>query len=133
MKGLAEAEAKEKVAQAFEKYGEAAILDMVIKMLPDYAKQVASPLSNIDKITVVDTGSNGPNGGANKVSSYATNLISTLQENLKETSGIDIKELLAGASKGRSNPETHQTPVATATSEAAAAKTDKENTDDISK
>ncbi|GGP09637.1 flotillin family protein [Oceanobacillus neutriphilus] len=133
LKGLAEAEAKEKVAQAFEKYGEAAILDMVIKMLPDYAKQVASPLSNIDKITVVDTGSNGPNGGANKVSSYATNLISTLQENLKETSGIDIKELLAGASKGKVNPGTHQTPVATATSEAAAAKTDKENTDDTSK
>lgn len=114
LKGIAEAEAKEKVAQAFDKYGEAAILDMVIKMLPDYAKQVASPLSNIDKITVVDTGSNGTNGGANKVSSYATNLISTLQENLKETSGIDIKELLQGASnKGtKQDSELQFTPAA---------------------
>lgn len=128
MKGLAEAEAKEKVAQAFEQYGEAAILDMVIKMLPDYAKQVASPLSNIDKITVVDTGSNGANGGANKVSSYATNLISTLQENLKETSGIDIKELLAGASKGNAKPQSKETP-APAASEVAAAKTSEENND----
>ncbi|WP_040981867.1 flotillin family protein [Oceanobacillus jeddahense] len=127
LKGLAEAEAKEKVAQAFEQYGEAAILDMVIKMLPDYAKQVASPLSNIDKITVVDTGSNGSNGGANKVSSYATNLISTLQENLKETSGIDIKELLAGASKGKVASEVDQTPASTASSEVAAAKTDSKN------
>ncbi|MFD1414116.1 SPFH domain-containing protein [Oceanobacillus jeddahense] len=130
LKGLAEAEAKEKVAQAFEQYGEAAILDMVIKMLPDYAKQVASPLSNIDKITVVDTGSNGSNGGANKVSSYATNLISTLQENLKETSGIDIKELLAGASKGKAASEVDQTPASTASSEVAAAKTDSKNSND---
>src|SRR5699024_3061855 len=56
LKGLAEAEAKRKVAEAFERYGQAAVLDMVVKMLPDYAKQVASPLGNIDQITVVDTG-----------------------------------------------------------------------------
>ncbi|WP_080874130.1 flotillin family protein [Oceanobacillus timonensis] len=129
LKGLAEAEAKEKVAQAFEQYGEAAILDMVIKMLPDYAKEVASPLSNIDKITVVDTGSNDSNGGANKVSGYATNLISTLQENLKETSGIDIQQLLAGASKGKMNREDNQEPVSPAVSETAAAKAKQENTD----
>ena len=51
-------------------------------MIPEYAKQIASPLSNIDKITVVDTGG-GEGGGANKVTSYATNLMSTLQETLK--------------------------------------------------
>lgn len=59
LKGLAEAEAKEKIAEAFEKYGQAAILDMIVKMLPEYAKQVSAPLSNIDKITVVDTGGSG--------------------------------------------------------------------------
>lgn len=59
LKGLAEAEAKEKIAEAFEQYGQAAILDMIVKMLPEYAKQVSAPLSNIDKITVVDTGGNG--------------------------------------------------------------------------
>ncbi|WP_337019811.1 flotillin family protein [Oceanobacillus massiliensis] len=94
LKGLAEAEAKEKIAEAFEQFGEAAILDMVMKMLPEYAKEVASPLANIDKITVVDTGSSGSDGGANKVTGYATNLMSTLQESLKASSGIDVKELL---------------------------------------
>ncbi len=93
MKGLAEAEAKRKIAEAFNEYGEAAILDMVIRMIPDYAKEVAGPLSNIDKITVVDTGG-GEGGGANKVTSYATDLMSTLQETLKETSGINVKEML---------------------------------------
>jgi flotillin len=95
MKGLAEAEAKQKIAEAFEQFGQAAILDMVIKMLPEYAKQVAAPLSNIDKITVVDTGGgSGDHGGANKITGYATNLMAGLQESLKATSGLDLKELI---------------------------------------
>ena len=93
LKGLAEAEAKQKIAEAFEQYGQAAILDMIVRMMPEYAKQVATPLSNIDKITVVDTGS-GTGGGANKVTSYATDLMASLQESLKESSGIDVKQLI---------------------------------------
>lgn len=93
LKGLAEAEAKRKIAEAFEQFGQAAVLDMIIRMIPEYAKEVASPLSNIDKITVVDTG-NGEGGGANRITSYATNLMSTLQESLKASSGIDVKELI---------------------------------------
>jgi len=103
LKGIAEAEAKEKIAEAFEQFGQAAILDMVIKMLPEYAKQVASPLSNIDKITVVDTGGgSGEGGGANKITSYATNLMASLQESLKASSGINVKELIENYS-GKSN------------------------------
>ena len=93
LKGLAEAEAKRKIAEAFEQFGQAAVLDMIVRMMPEYAKEVASPLSNIDKITVVDTG-NGEGGGANRVTSYATNLMASLQETLKASSGIDMKELL---------------------------------------
>jgi flotillin len=102
LKGLAEAEAKEKIAEAFEQFGQAAILDMIIKMLPEYAKQVASPLANIDKITVVDTGGSGENSGANKITGYATNLMATLQESLKASSGIDVKELIENYS-GKGN------------------------------
>ncbi|WP_312096260.1 flotillin family protein [Niallia sp.] len=102
LKGLAEAEAKRKIAEAYAQYGQAAILDMVLDMLPEYAKQVASPLANIDKITVVDTGSDGSNGGANKVTGYATNLMSTMQESLKASAGIDVKELLENLS-GKGN------------------------------
>ncbi len=98
LKGLAEGEAKRKIAEAFEQFGEAAVLDMVLKMLPEYAKQVASPLSNIDKITVVDTGGDGKGSGANRVAGYATNLMSTMQETLKASSGIDVKELLENLS-----------------------------------
>jgi len=98
LKGLAEAEAKRKIAEAFEQFGQAAVMDMILKMLPEYAKQVASPLSNIDKITVVDTGGGSGEGGANKVTGYATSLMSSLQESLKASSGIDVKELLENLS-----------------------------------
>ncbi|MFC0296867.1 flotillin family protein [Geobacillus jurassicus] len=99
LKGLAEAEAKQKIAEAFERYGQAAVLDMIIKMLPEYAKQVASPLSNIEKLTIVDTGS-GANGGANRVTGYATNLMASLQETLKASTGIDVKQLLESIAQG---------------------------------
>lgn len=98
LKGIAEAEAKQKVAEAFERFGQAAILDMILKMLPEYAKQVATPLANIDQITVVDTGSSDGNGGANKITGYATNLMSSLQKSLKASSGIDVKQLLENLS-----------------------------------
>ncbi|MBQ6458326.1 MULTISPECIES: flotillin family protein [Exiguobacterium] len=106
--GLAEAEAKEKIAEAFAQYGQAAILDMVVKMLPDYAKEIASPLGNIDQITVVDTGS-GQNGGAGKVTGYATDLMASLQQTLKASSGIDMKDLLENFA-GKGNVATAPTP-----------------------
>lgn len=112
LKGLAEAEAKQKIAEAFELYGQAAIMDMVLKMLPSYAKEIASPLSNIDKITVVDTGSGGKNSGAGKVAGYATDLMATMQETLKASSGIDLKELLESfAGKGTVQQSVSEKPV----------------------
>ncbi|MFP9075472.1 flotillin domain-containing protein, partial [Enterococcus faecalis] len=67
-KGKAEAEAKQKIANAFKEYGEAAVLSMVIDMLPQLMREAAQPLGNIEKISVVDTGSSsGETSGANRV------------------------------------------------------------------
>ncbi|MGX6979780.1 flotillin family protein [Vagococcus elongatus] len=98
-KGQAEAEAKEKIAEAFKQYGEAAVLSMVIEMLPSIVKEAAQPLGNIDKISVVDTGHGGEGSGANRVTDYATNLLAATQETLKETTGLDVKELIENFSK----------------------------------
>lgn len=102
--GQAQAEAKEKIAEAFKQYGEAAVLSMVIDMLPDLVKEASQPLGNIEKITVVDTGQGGKDSGANKITNYATNLLASSQETLKETTGLDVKDLLESfASKGSKN------------------------------
>lgn len=101
-RGAAEAEAKQKIADAFKEYGEAAVLSMVMEMLPQLMKEAAQPLSNIDKISVVDTGG-GENAGANRITNYATNLLAGTQETLKETTGLDVKELIENFSKKGTN------------------------------
>ncbi|MCC7437121.1 MAG: flotillin family protein [Armatimonadetes bacterium] len=91
LKGFAEAEAKQKLAEAFEKFGQAAVLDILVKMMPELAGRIAEPLGNIDKLTVVDTG-NGE--GATRVSNYVTSLMSTAPEMLKSVAGIDVQDLI---------------------------------------
>lgn len=115
LKGFAEAEAKEKLAQAFEKFGEAAVLDIIVKMLPELAGKVAEPLQGIDKLTVVDTG-NGE--GAARVSNYVTQLMATAPEMLKDVSGIDLQELVKGLTNtgGSSKQETKSRPADSPTS-----------------
>ena len=39
-----------------QKYGEAAVVEMVMKALPEIAKNVAEPLSKVDKITMYGEG-----------------------------------------------------------------------------
>ncbi|MBO0471328.1 flotillin family protein [Enterococcus sp. DIV0242_7C1] len=102
-RGAAEAEAKQKIADAFKEYGEAAVLSMVMEMLPQLMKEAAQPLGNIDKISVVDTGGGGENAGANRITNYATNLLAGTQETLKETTGLDVKELIENFSKKGTN------------------------------
>ncbi|EHE5101948.1 flotillin family protein, partial [Salmonella enterica] len=93
LRGLAEAEARERQAEAFEKFGQAAVLDIVAKMLPELAGKVAAPLASIDKLTVVDSG-NG--SGALQFSQYVTQLMATVPEMLKNVSGIDVTQLVRG-------------------------------------
>lgn len=91
-KGIAEAEAMEKKAEAMKKYGQAAMLEMIIKTLPEMAKAVAEPLSSIDKITIIDSGDG--KGGASAVGGYVPNVLAKTLESVKETTGIDLREVM---------------------------------------
>ncbi|OWZ82882.1 flotillin family protein [Natranaerobius trueperi] len=93
-KGKAEAEAKEEMAKAMEKYGEAAVIEMLIKMLPDYAKEVSKPLSQINEMKVVDMSGSESKGGASNVANNVTNTMLGIQEGLKESTGMDLKGML---------------------------------------
>lgn len=95
LKGLAEAEAKEKLAEAFEKYGQAAVLDIIVKMLPELAGKIADPMRNIEKITILDTNSNGGDGAV-RLSKYIASLMALTPELLKNVSGLDLEQLIAG-------------------------------------
>ena len=91
-KGLAEAEALEKKAEAMKKYGQAAILEMIVKALPEMASAIAEPLSTIDKVTIIDSG-NG-DSGVSSMGSYVPSVLAKTIESVKETTGIDIKDII---------------------------------------
>ena len=91
-KGIAEAEAMEKKAEAMKKYGQAAMIEMIVKALPDMASAIAQPLSTIDKVTIID-GGNG-DSGVGSVGSYVPNVLAKTIETVKEVTGLDIVDVM---------------------------------------
>lgn len=91
-KGLAEAEALEKKAEAMTKYGQAAILEMVVNTLPDMAREIAKPLESIDKVTIIDGG--GAGSGVDSMGGYVPSVLAKTMEAVKETTGVDIKDII---------------------------------------
>ena len=92
-KGLAEAEAMEKKAEAMKKYGQAAILEMIVKVLPDVAKAVAEPLASIDKVTVFAGGNDG-NGGVSGISANVPTVMAQTFETVKAATGVDLADIV---------------------------------------
>ena len=91
-KGLAEAEAMEKKAEAYQKYNNAAMAEMLIKVLPEIAAKIAEPLTQIDKITII--GGDGGNNGLDTVAGNVPAVMTKLFESMKETVGIDLSEIV---------------------------------------
>lgn len=89
-KGLAEAEALDKKAEAMAEYGQAAILEMLVGVLPDMAKAVAEPISAIDKVTVIGGDSNGVSDMAGNVPT----VLAKVMESVKEATGVDMAEII---------------------------------------
>ncbi|MGN1344911.1 MAG: flotillin family protein [Traorella sp.] len=104
-KGIAEAEAMDRKAEAMKKYGQAAITEMLVNVLPEIAKSVAEPLAQIDKISIIGTDStNGVDGVANNVPIVMAKVI----ESVKETTGFDLKEVMkAETYDGKVNKNIH--------------------------
>ena len=91
-KGIAEAEAMDKKAEAMKKYGQAAIAEMIVNVLPEIAKSVAEPLSQIDKISIIG-GADG-NNGVESLSNNVPVVMAKVIESVNEATGIDLKEII---------------------------------------
>lgn len=93
--GLAEALAMEKKAEAWRKYGEAAVLQIVAPILPEIAKAVSEPLSKIDRITLVNTGGgNGSGGdGVSRITGEVAKVIAQVPPVLESLTGMKFDQL----------------------------------------
>jgi flotillin len=101
--GEAMAEAMRKKAEAWEKYGEAAIVQTIAELLPTLAKNVAEPLSRIDKMVVVNSGSGG--GGASKITKDVTDIIAQLPPVVEGLTGVDLAKMIQKFAAGKSGGE----------------------------
>lgn len=94
-KALAEAEGLDKKAEAMQKMQEAAILQMYFEKLPEIAQAVASPLANVDSITMYG------DGNAAKLVGDITTSTSQISDGLLSGMGISLKDLVSSVLTGR--------------------------------
>ncbi|MFD5748483.1 flotillin family protein [Streptomyces sp. NPDC127033] len=95
-KGAAEAEAMHKKADAFARYGDAAVLQMLVEVLPSVVEKASEPLSAVDKMTVIST------DGAGQLARTVADNVAQGVELLSATTGVDLAELLKGVAAGKS-------------------------------
>jgi flotillin len=93
-KGEAEAKAMNVKAEAYQEYNQAAVIDKLITGLPDVVAALATPLSKVDKITVVSTG-NGDSAGVSKVTADITKMAAQVPALFEALSGMELGQLLS--------------------------------------
>lgn len=104
-KGLAEAEGINAKAEAMKKYGEAAILEMYFKALPEVVKNAAMPLENVDRITMYG------DGNSSKMVGDIIGSTVKITDGLSEATGVDIRALLSGFLGGKMSGREKSAPV----------------------
>lgn len=122
-KGRAEADAILAKAEAMKAMGEASVLEMVLAALPEMVKNAAAPLEKTDKIVMYG------DGNATKLVGDVLRSASQVTEGLAESTGIDLRALLAGFLGGRAASAPQQ-PEDTAPKGAAPEETPATETED---
>jgi flotillin len=93
-KGEAEAKAMNVKAEAYQEYNQAAVVDRLFTNMPEIVKAIASPLQNIDKVTIVSTG-NGDAAGAYKLTGDVTKIAAQIPALFEALSGMKMTDLLS--------------------------------------
>src|SRR6266852_71815 len=93
-KGEAEAKAMNVKAEAYQEYNQAAVIDKLLTGLPEVVRALASPLANVDKITIVSTG-NGDASGMNKITGDIAKIAAQVPALFEALSGMQMSELLS--------------------------------------
>ena len=94
-KSVAEADGIEKKAEAMAKMGEAAVLEMYFKALPEVVRNAAAPLEKVEKITMYGDGNSA------KLTRDIINTVNQVTDGLKESTGVDLSAVLSGFLAGK--------------------------------
>merc|ERR1712110_264545 len=101
IKAKAEAEKMAKKADAWKEYKEAAMVDMMLQTLPKVAAEVAAPLSQAKKITMVSDGSGEV--GAARITNEVLEVMVKVPDMVNRMTGVDVtNNLMMGGGGVRS-------------------------------
>jgi flotillin len=112
-KGEAEAKAMNVKAVAYQEYNQAAVVDKLISSLPEVVRALASPLQNVDKITIVSTG-NAETAGMSKVTADITKMAAQVPALFEALSGMQMSELFSKVRRIGDKTEKTEAPAAAA-------------------
>lgn len=84
--GKAEAERMKLKAEAYQKYGDAAKMALVLEALPQIAAKISAPLSKVDEIVVLS-------GDNSKVTSEVNRLLAELPASVHALTGVDLSKI----------------------------------------
>lgn len=87
--GKAEASAMDAKAVAYQKYGDAAIVQLLIEKAPEIARELAAPMGNIDKLTVIST------DGASALPKSVANNFGQLDDVIGNLTGMKLTDLIS--------------------------------------
>src|SRR3954468_4854248 len=91
--GKATASAMQAKADSFKNYNEAAVIEMIVRILPEVAGKISEPLAKMEKMVIINSG-NGPGGGASKLTGDITQIIAQLPPVLESLTGVKFEKLL---------------------------------------
>jgi flotillin len=91
--GKATAEAMSAKAESFKQYNQAAVIEMIVRILPEIAGKISEPLAKMEKMVIINSG-NGPGGGASKLTGDVTQIIAQLPPVLESLTGVKFERLL---------------------------------------
>src|SRR5208337_3286239 len=91
--GKATAEAMRVKAESFKQYNEAAVIEMIVRVMPEVAGKISEPLSKTEKMVIINSGS-GVGGGASKLTGDVTQIMARLPPIIESLTGIKFEKLL---------------------------------------
>ncbi len=91
--GKATASAMQQKAESFKQYNEAAVIELIVRVLPEIAGKISEPLSKTERMVIINNG-NGTGGGASKITGDVTQIISQLPPVLEALTGVRFEKLL---------------------------------------
>ena len=65
---------------------------MMVRILPEVAKEIAAPIGQVDKINIYGGGSG--EAGASQISGIAPQVLHQVFDTMSEATGVDMREIL---------------------------------------